>query len=101
MLRYGVSVRVTSNQRADCFASVTISRRLAKRAHIRTGRGATVVIGRGTVSGIRAGTTKLHLRLSRSMVTKLRHLRHVTLSVRMVLVAAGRNHVAIDAAGRY
>jgi hypothetical protein len=101
MLRYGVSVRVTSNQRADGFASLTISRRLAKQAHIRTGRGATVVIGRGTLSGIKVGTTKLHLRLSRAMAAKLRHLRHVTLSVRIVLIAAGHNRIAVDAAGRY
>lgn len=43
----------------------------------------------------------LHVKLSRGMATKLGHLRHVTLTVRLALAAAGGAHVAIDAAGRY
>jgi PKD domain len=101
MLRVGLSVRVSSNQRADGIATLSISRKSAKQAHIRTGRGPTVVIGRGTVSGITNGTVNLHLRLSRAMAAKLRHLRHVTLTLRLALVTAGGVHLAIDAAGRY
>jgi hypothetical protein len=101
MLRVGLSVRVSSNERADGIATLSISRRSAKQAHVRTGRGPTVVIGRGTVSGITNGTVNLHLRLSRAMVAKLRHLRHVTLTLRLALVTAGGVHLAIDAAGRY
>jgi hypothetical protein len=35
------------------------------------------------------------------MAKKLAHLGHLTLTVRFVLMAAGRNHLAIDAAGHY
>jgi hypothetical protein len=101
VLRRGVMVRVSSNQRAAGIATVSISRALARRAHINVGRGPSVVIGVGTVSGITNGTVRLHLRLSRSMVAKLRGLHHVSLTVRLALVGAGGGHLAIDAAGRY
>jgi hypothetical protein len=35
------------------------------------------------------------------VAAKLRHLRHVTLTVRLSLVGTGGNRVAVDAAGRY
>lgn len=101
VLHSGVSIRVSSNQRADAIATVSISRSAAKRAHIRTGHGPSVVIGRGTVSGIKNGTIRLHLKLSRTTVAKLKHLSHVTLTIRLALVAAGRAHVAVVVAGRY
>ncbi len=101
VLRKGIAVRVRSNQRADGIATIAISRSAAKRAHIRVGRGAAVVIGRGTVSGLKNGTVTLHLHVSRATAKKLGHLKHVTLTVRLMLVAAGRNHLAIDAAGHY
>jgi hypothetical protein len=94
-------MRVSSNARANGIAYVSIPRKLARRAHIKVGRGPFVVIGVGTVSGITDGTVSLHLKLSRSVAAKLRHLRHVTLSVRLSLVGAGGNRVAVDAAGRY
>ncbi len=43
-------VRVSSNEAADGIATLSISRSAAKRAHIESGRAASVVIGRGTVS---------------------------------------------------
>jgi hypothetical protein len=101
MLHAGVSTRVTSNERAAGFVTLSISRRAARRAHIKTGRGSSVVIGRGTVSGIAAGTVHLHLRLSRTVATKLRRLGHVALTIRLALVAAGGDHLSIVAAGRY
>jgi hypothetical protein len=101
VLRYGVAVRVKSNQRADGIATLSISRGAAKRAHIQFGRAASVVIGRGTVSGLKNGTVVLRLHVSRVMAKKLAHLGHLTLTVRFVLMAAGRNHLAIDAAGHY
>jgi hypothetical protein len=101
MLRAGVAVRVSTNQRVDGIATLAISRSAARRAKINPGHGATVVIGRGTVSGLGRGTVKLHLHVSRVMAKKLAHLGHLTLTVRFVLMAAGRNHLAIDAAGHY
>lgn len=101
VLARGVAVRVTSNKPADGIASVMISRSAARRAHIRSARAPVVVIGRGTFSGIVDGTVTLHVRLSRGVARKLRRLRHVTLTVRLALMAAGRDHVTIDAAGRY
>jgi hypothetical protein len=59
------------------------------------------VIGVGTLSGITTGTATLHLRLSRVMAAKLKNLRHLTLTVRLKLVAASGDHLAVDAAGRY
>jgi hypothetical protein len=101
VLRLGVAVQVRSNQAANGITRVSISRATARRAHIKAGRGPSVVIGVGTVSGIKDGTVTLHLRLSRVMRTKLKHLRHLTLTVRLALVAAGGHHLAIVAAGRY
>jgi hypothetical protein len=101
MLRFGLSVRVSSNERADGIATLSISRKSARQAHIRTGRGLMVVVGRGTVSGIKNGTVNLHLRLTRAVAAKLGRLRHVTLTLRLALVTAGGVHLAIDAAGSY
>jgi hypothetical protein len=101
VLRTGVAIRVTCNEPANGIVTLSISRNAAKRANIRAGRGKTVVIGRGTTSGIKDGTVSLHLRLSRATAAKLRPLTHVNLTVRLALVAAGKDHVAIVAAGRY
>jgi hypothetical protein len=101
MLRSGVTVRVSSNEAAAGIASLSIPRLLARRAHLSAGRGPTAVIARGTVSGIQAGTMTLHLRLPRATAAKLRHLRHVTVTVRLALVGSGGDRLAIDAAGRY
>lgn len=60
-----------------------------------------MVIARGTVSQIRTGTVALNLRLSPATAAKLRRLPHVTLTVRISLVAADHNHLTIVAAGRY
>ncbi|MDQ6779313.1 MAG: PKD domain-containing protein [Actinomycetota bacterium] len=101
MLRHGLSLRVSSNEAADGFVTLSISRGAAKRAHIRTGHSATVVVGHGTISGVTAGTVNMGVKLSEGMVKKLGNLRHLTLTVRLVLAGAGGDHVAIDAAGRY
>jgi len=101
MLRAGVSIRVTSNEPADGIVSVSIPRSAAKRAHIRSGRASSVVIGRGTVAGIKDGTVSLHLKLSKATAAKLKHLGHVAVTVRVALVGAGRVQVAVVAAARY
>jgi hypothetical protein len=101
MLRSGISIVVTANQPADAIVTLSITRSAAKRAHIRTGRGPSVMIGRGTASRIKAGSGTLHLKLSSSTVKKLRRLRHVTVTVRLALVAAGNSRTAVVAAARY
>jgi hypothetical protein len=101
MLRAGVGIRVSCNEPADGIVTLSIPRAAARRAHIKARRGPSVVIGRGTLSGIKDGTVSLHLRLSRVMIRKLKHLRHVTMTVRLALVARSGDHLAIDAAGRY
>jgi hypothetical protein len=101
VLRSGMTVVVVSNERADGLASLSIPRSAAKRAHLKTGRGPSVVIGQGTVSGIASGKTTLHLRLSRSVASKLKALHHVVLTVRMTLIATGGQRAAIDVAGHY
>ena len=94
-------MRVTSNEPAAGLTKIWISKRDAKRAHIRTGRSANVVIGQGTISGIKNGTIKLHLRLSRDMTKKLGRLRHLKLTVRLALRGPTGDRATVDAAGSY
>ncbi len=101
LLRSGISMRVTSNQVAAGLTQITISRKDAKRAHLKTGRSSTVTIGRGTVSGIKNGTVKLHLRLSRDMTKKLGRLRHLKLTVRLSLKGSTGARATAVAAGSY
>ncbi|HUZ29414.1 MAG TPA: PKD domain-containing protein [Solirubrobacteraceae bacterium] len=100
-LHGGIAAVLNSNEAADGFASVLISRAVAKRAHIQAGRGPSVVIGRGTISGIKGGVVTLHLRLSRTIAAKLARLRHVTLTVHLMLIGATGGRLRIDVAGRY
>jgi hypothetical protein len=101
VLRTGISINVTSSQNVNGIVTVSIARSAAKRAHIASGRSASVVIGRGTSSQIKAGRNSLHLKLSKATATKLKHLGHVTLTIRLAVVAAGGHHMTIDAAGHY
>ena len=100
VLRRGIHVMVTTNQSADGIASIMIPRKAASRADI-SGKGRSVVIGRGTVASLNAGTTAFTLHVSRSVASKLNHLRHVTITVQLTLMNASRQQVAIDAAGQY
>lgn len=97
----GLEARVTSNQAADGLATLMIGRDAAKRAHIATGHSAMVVIGRGTVSGIKVGTVSLRVHLASSVASKISHLRNFTLTLRLSLVGAGGSRVTIDSAGHY
>jgi PKD repeat protein len=101
LLRVGVALRVRSNRRADGIATLMIPRAAARRAHIRTGNKPFVVIGRGTVARVGSGVKLLHIKIPRQMVSKLRRLHHVNLSIRLSLVSAGREHLALAVAGRY
>jgi hypothetical protein len=100
VLNAGISMHVTVNETAAGFVSISIPRSEAREAHI-AGRGSSVVIGRGTVSQLKDGTASLRLHISRSVAAKLKHLRQVTLTVRLQLVGTAGDHVAIDVAGRY
>lgn len=101
VLHQGLEVRVTSNESADGFAALMIGRSAAKRAHIASGHSPMVFIGRGTVSGITKGTVNLRVHLSSAVSKKLSELRHVTLTLRFVLVGANGGQVTIDSAGHY
>ena len=101
VLRNGISVRVTSNAAANGIATVVISRKAAKRAHIKVGKAATVRIGLGTVSSVQNGTVTLHLHLSKTTAAKLRHLQHIAMTIRLALVASGNQRIAVDAAASY
>ena len=101
VLREGVGIQLSSNEPAAGFATSPISRAAARRAHIRARRGATVTIGRGTILGIKTGTEHLRLRLSRATAAKLARVGHTALTIRLALVAAGGDRLAIVAAGRY
>ena len=82
-------------------ASVLIPRSAANKAHIKTGRGPLVMVGIGTVSGIKDGVVQLTVRMRRSLAKKLGRLHHVTLTVRMALVGSDGKHLTVDVAGRY
>jgi hypothetical protein len=101
VLAHGIGVRVSSNKAANGVATVWITRAAAKRAHISVGRAATVRIGIGTVSSITNGTVTLHLHLSKAMAKKLSHVRHVAMTIRLALVAAGNDQTAVDVAASY
>ncbi|HEY2769812.1 MAG TPA: PKD domain-containing protein, partial [Solirubrobacteraceae bacterium] len=101
LLRRGIALRLTANEAADGLATVTILRSAARKARLKVGRSRAVVVGRGTVSGIKDGTVMLHLKLSKATARKLLRLKHLQLSVRLVLVSKAGNRVAVDVAGKY
>jgi PKD repeat protein len=101
VLRNGIALQVHSNKVANGILTVSISRAEAKRAHIKVGRGSSVVIARGTTSAVKNGVSHLLLHLPRKVAAKLKKLRHATFSVRLSLVASGGGHLGIDAAGKY
>ena len=101
ILRSGVALNVTSNQSANGILTLSIPRSAAKRAHISGGRSSSVVIGRGTVSGIHSGSNHLHVHLPKATAAKLKRLGHVTLTFRLTLVAQGGHRITVDAAGHY
>jgi hypothetical protein len=101
VLRSGVALTVTSNQNANGIVTLSIPRSAAKRARISAGRSPSVVIGRGTISKIHSGANHLHIHLSKTTASKLKRVGHVTLTIRLALVAAGGHRITVDAAGHY
>lgn len=101
VLRSGIALRVSANESANGIASVSISRLAARRAHMKLGRGRSVVIGEGTISQVKSGTVSLRLKLARTVTKKLSGLEHLGLHVRFSLVGDGGDHVAVGASGSY
>jgi hypothetical protein len=102
VLGSGMQVRVSSNEQADGFASLLISKSAAQRARIHGNRTSFgVVVGRGTVSGIKDGTVSLRVRLSSSTASKLAHMGYLSLTLRLALVDKSGTHVTAQVTGRY
>ncbi len=101
VLHHGLALQVNSDEAADGLATIYISRRAARRIHLKVGKQSWVAVARGTISELKSGTGMLHLHLSRRIARKLRRLHHVTLSVRLALTGADGHHVVVDVAGSY
>jgi hypothetical protein len=102
VIRSGIAVEVRSNEVANGIARVLVTRAMARRLHLKgTVTRLGVVIAAGTLSSVKDGTVKLHFRLSRSTVARLKHIRHLKLTLTLTLVAPAGDHLVIDAAGRY
>jgi hypothetical protein len=102
MLTRGALIRVTSNEAADGIIALSIPAAAARRAHLRVARHlSAVTVARGTVSGISNGRTVLRVRMAGPVAHQLLRLNHLTLTVRLALVASAHDRLAVDIAGRY
>lgn len=102
VLHSGLEVRVSSNQNADGFATLSIPQSAAKKAHIHGNRTSFgVVVGRGTVSGIKDGSVTLRVRVSSSTASQLSHLSYLSLTLRLVLTGKSGAHDTVQATGSY
>ena len=80
---------MSSNQAANGFATLSIFRSAAHRAHLsRSGNPSSlVVIGRGTVSGVKNGTVSLRVHISSATAKKLSHAGRLTMTLHLTLYA--------------
>lgn len=101
VLRGGVSLRLSTTGPADGIATLFISRSAALQAHIHVGNAPSAAIARGTVSGLRAGSMNLRVRIVQSLARKLARLHHLTLTIQLALVGADHHRFTIEAAGHY
>lgn len=101
VINQGVGVTLSAREAADGVAYISIPAAAARRAHLKGVHGATMMVGRGALSGITATSVTRHLHLPLALRAKLRKLRKLTLTVRLVLVGADGAREAIDLAGRY
>jgi PKD domain len=102
LLRHGVALKASANLAADGVASVFITTGEARHAHIRFRRGESLVmVGRGTIKGVSAGAGTFRLRLSRSVMARLRHLRRVELTVDLLAVDKTGEKRLVKLTGRY
>jgi hypothetical protein len=102
VLRHGISARLSANEPANGIAYVYVTRATARRMHLKGSVSRLgVLVARGTVASIKSGTMGLSFRLAHSTAAKLKHLRHVKLTVRLTLNAGGANRAVVTAAGLY
>jgi PKD domain len=103
VLHQGLAVRVRSNQAANGFATLSIFRSAAHRARLSAAGNpkALVVIGRGTVAGIKNGTVRLHVRVSSATARKLSHTHHLTLTLHLTLYAKNGGRTTASTVGHY
>jgi hypothetical protein len=103
VLRDGLAVRVRSNRAANGFATLAIFRSAAHRVHLSAAGNpkALVVIGRGTVEGIKNGTARLRVRVSSATARKLSRTSHLTLTLHMTLYAKHGGSTTAATVGRY
>ena len=103
VLRQGLAVRVKANKAANGFATLSIFRSVAHRAHLSAAGNpkSQVVIGRGTVAGIKNGAVKFRVRVSSATARKLSHTRHMTLSLHLTLYAKNGGRTTAAIVGHY
>ncbi len=102
LLRNGVALRASANQPADGVASIFISAGEARHAGIHFKRHQSlVVVGRGTIKGLSAGTGTFHLRLSKKVMARLRRLGRVVLTVQLLALDKSGQRRMVTVTGRY
>jgi hypothetical protein len=103
VLGSGMDVRVSSNEAADGVTTICVSNAAARRARLGLGDDphGLVVVGRGTVTGIKKGRAMLHIRIAKGTASKLAHLGHLTLTLRMTLFARNGYQTAVSVTGQY
>jgi hypothetical protein len=103
VLQNGLGVRVTSNESANGFATLSIFRSAAHRARLAAAGNpnSLVVIGRGTVSGVKKGTVSLRVRISSATASKLAHAGGLTFTLHLTLYAKDGTRTTATAVGRY
>ncbi len=103
VLSTGMIVRVVSNQSANGFATLSIFRKAAHRAHLaRAGKPNTLVaIGRGTVSGIKDGAVNLRVKVSAATARKLARAGRLSMTLHLTLYAKNGARTTVSAVGRY
>ena len=102
LLRNGVALRASANEPADGVASIFISAGEARHAGIHFKRHQSlVVVGRGTIKGLSAGTGTFHLRLSKKVMARLRRLGRVVLTVQLLALDKSGQRRMVTVTGRY
>jgi hypothetical protein len=103
VLQNGLAVRVTANESANGFATLSIFRSAAHRARLASAGNpnSLVVIGRGTVSGVKKGTVTLRMRISSATASKLAHAGGLTFTLHLTLYAKDGSRTTATAVGRY
>lgn len=102
LLRHGVALKASANEAADGVATVFVSAGEARHAHIRFRKGESLVmVGRGTIKGVSSSSGTFRLRLSRSVMKRLRRLRRVTLTVDLLAIDKGGEKRIVKLVGRY